>query len=70
MPRSDSLFQFIGEKSGLEREDWVLVGNPSYDEQHRTWEYLIRTVDVEGQELHLKIAAVVADKRIEIITRW
>jgi len=55
---------------GLERKDWVLIGDPSYDEQHRTWEYLIRTVDVEGRELHLKIAAVTADRRIEIITRW
>jgi hypothetical protein len=55
---------------GLERKDWVLEGHPNYDAEHRKWEYLIRTVDTEGQELHLKIAATPADKRIEIITRW
>jgi hypothetical protein len=55
---------------GLEREDWVLEEPPDYDEEHQGWEYLIRTVDIEGDELHLKIAAHPHDKRIEIVTRW
>jgi hypothetical protein len=55
---------------GLERKDWVLAGPPNYDAEHESWEYLIRTVDVEGDELHIKLAAYPADKRIEIITRW
>jgi len=55
---------------GLERKDWVLEKRPNYDEEHRKWEYLIKTVDIEGQDLHIKICATPADKRIEIITRW
>jgi hypothetical protein len=55
---------------GLERRDWTLEGQPNYDEGHEAWEYLIRTVDVEGTELHIKIAATPSNKRIEIITRW
>ena len=55
---------------GLERKDWVLAKPPNYDEEHGSWEYLIKTVDVEGQELHIKLAAYPGDKRIEIITRW
>ena len=55
---------------GLERKDWILAQPSNYDDEHRNWEYLIRTVDVEGDELHIKIAAFPAEKRIEIITRW
>ena len=55
---------------GLERTDWTLAKTPDYDEEHRNWEYLIRTVDIEGEELHVKIAAFPDDKRIEVITRW
>ncbi len=55
---------------GLEREDWTLVKAPNYDDEHRSWEYLIKTVDIERDELHIKIAAFPAQKRIEIITRW
>ena len=55
---------------GLERRDWTLARPPNYDDEHRNWEYLIRTVDVEGDELHIKIAAFPSEKRIEIITRW
>jgi hypothetical protein len=55
---------------GLEREDWTLAKPPNYDERHRSWEYLIRTVDIEEDELHVKLAAYPAEKRIEIITRW
>ena len=55
---------------GLEREDWALVGSPNYDHQHRNYEYLIQTVDVEGDELHIKLAALPDEKRFEVITRW
>lgn len=55
---------------GLERKDWVLAKPPDYDAEHENCEYLIKTVDVEGNELHIKLAAYPADKRIEIITRW
>ena len=55
---------------GLEHRAWSFAKTPNYDAEHRNWEYLIRTVDIEGEELHLKIAAFPAEKRIEIITRW
>ncbi len=55
---------------GLDRKDWILARPPNYDDKHQTWEYLIRTVDIEGRELHIKIAVIPTHKRIEIITRW
>ena len=55
---------------GLERKDWILEREPNYDEEHRGWEYLIKTVDIDGDELHIKLCAHPADKRIDIITRW
>ncbi len=55
---------------GLERKDWTIAKPPNYDAEHRSWEYLIKTVDIEGNELHLKIAANPAEKRFEVITRW
>src|SRR5208282_4908290 len=41
---------------GLEREDWKLCKEPDYDEEFENWEYLIQTWDIEGEEIHLKIA--------------
>lgn len=55
---------------GLERPNWILEKPPDYDEKHRSWEYLIKTVDIEGDELHIKIAAYPAEKRFEVISRW
>jgi hypothetical protein len=55
---------------GLEREDWTLAKTPNYDTSHQSWEYLIKTVDIEGDELNLKIAAFPNEKRFEVITRW
>jgi hypothetical protein len=54
---------------GLDREDWKLEAK-DYDEEHKSWEYLIRTHDVDGDELHIKIAALPSEKRIWVITRW
>jgi len=55
---------------GLEREDWTLAKSPDYDDEHRSWEYLISTVDIEGDKLSIKIAAYPTEKRFEVITRW
>ena len=55
---------------GLERQDWTLKKQPDYDEKHRSWEYLISTVDIDDKELTVKVAAFPDDKRFEIITRW
>jgi hypothetical protein len=55
---------------GLERGDWTIEKPPNYDQGHHSWEYLIRTVDIEGDELHLKVAAYPADNRIAVITKY
>jgi hypothetical protein len=55
---------------GLERRDWKLAEAPDYDEEFESWEYLVQTVDIEGDELHLKIAAYPDERRIAIISRW
>jgi hypothetical protein len=55
---------------GLEREDWILANSPNYDDAHRSWEYLIKTVDIEGDELSIKIAAYPSENRFEVISRW
>lgn len=55
---------------GLESKDWTLVRTPDFDEKHGTWEYLVKTKNLEGDELHIKIAAFPAENRVEVITRW
>ena len=55
---------------GLAQKDWKLIRQPNYDEEHRCWEYLIQTKDIEGDELEVKVAALPDYKRIIIITRW
>ena len=53
---------------GLERDGWSLARTPDWDAKHRNWEYLIRTQDVEGDELHIKIAFF--EGGLQVITRW
>jgi hypothetical protein len=55
---------------GLDREDWYQCRQPDFDEEHNNWEYLIHTVDIEGDELHLKIAVDEKNKRFEVISKW
>jgi hypothetical protein len=55
---------------GLERKDWTLAESPNLDEEHHNYEYLIRTADIEGDELHIKVAAFPSLARFEVITRW
>jgi len=55
---------------GLERDDWILCEEPNYDEKFENWEYLIRTFDIEGVELHLKIAVDLRYQRFEVISKW
>lgn len=55
---------------GLERDAWVFAEPPNFDERHKSWEYLISTTDIEGDQLTIKIAAFPDDKRFEVITRW
>jgi hypothetical protein len=55
---------------GLERKDWVLCEDPDYDGEFKSWEYLIQTWDIEGEELHLKIAVNAEFHRFEVITKW
>ena len=55
---------------GIERSDWTLVGNPEWWEQNQTFKYRICTVDIDGDELTVILAAYPNEKRIEIITAW
>jgi len=55
---------------GLERDDWKFAKPPDYDAKYGCWEYLIRTVDIGGDELHVKIAVHAQVGRFEVITRW
>ena len=55
---------------GLERSDWTLAAPPDYDSEHKNWEYKIRTVDIEGVELVLKIAPTLADGTVKVITKF
>lgn len=55
---------------GLDREDWVLRKEPDYDMKHQSWEYEIRTVDIDGVELGLKITLDLETKRFEVISKW
>ena len=55
---------------GLERPDWTIVGFPDYDKNHHNWEYLIKTCDLEGDELQLKIVPNVADGTVKIVTKF
>lgn len=55
---------------GLEFSDWVFAAPPNYDEKHKNWEYLIKTQDLEGEELQLKVAAKIDDKTLIIISKF
>ncbi len=55
---------------GLERSDWTLEENPEWNDGNRTHRYKVCTVDIEGNELTLIVAAYPEEKRIEIITAW
>ena len=55
---------------GLERSDWCLAAPPNFDTDHKNWEYEIKTVDLEGVELHLKIASGPVDGTVIVITKF
>jgi hypothetical protein len=55
---------------GLDWPDWFLCKEPDFDEEHGSWEYLIQTVDIEGEVLHLKITVDEKNKRFEVISKW
>jgi hypothetical protein len=55
---------------GLEQPHWTFVKAPDYDCDHGTWEYLIKTTDIEGNDLEIKLAAYPEYKKVRIITRW
>lgn len=55
---------------GLDQDDWYQCRNADFDKEHKTWEYLIRTVDIEGDVLHLKITVDEKSKRFEVISKW
>jgi hypothetical protein len=55
---------------GLDRDDWSFEKPPVWNAEKGQWKYLIKTVDIEGEELHVLIATIPQYKRFEVITRW
>ena len=55
---------------GLERSGWTLAAPPDYDAEHKNWEYKIKTVDIEGDELCLKIAPNPSDGTVIVVTKF
>lgn len=55
--------------AGLKSPDWVLE-KTEYDSRHKNWKYLIKTADIEGDELHILISADPKRAIIKVITRW
>ena len=49
---------------------WKLAAKPDWDESHRNWEYKLTGIDLEGDELVLKIAVNEELKRITVITKF
>lgn len=55
---------------GLESSGWTLATAPDFDAQHKNWEYLIRTTDVDGDELHLKIVPNTLGGTVKVLTKY
>jgi hypothetical protein len=57
-------------RHGLEQEGWELEGEPEFDPKYGNFKYVIRTVDVEGDELHLVVAPDTKKGTLKIITKY
>ena len=55
---------------GLERNDWTLTDHPEWDKTYRCISIKSPTVDIEGAELTVVVAASPEEKRIVIKTAW
>lgn len=55
---------------GLERDDWQLAGDPTFDTKRNRWRYQISTRDVEGEPLKLIVSPRTELCRIDIISKW
>lgn len=55
---------------GLERKDWYVEGDPKPAKQKGLFKYVIRTVDVEGDELHLVVLHYTETGTLKIITKY
>jgi hypothetical protein len=49
---------------------WTLAAKPDWDEAHKNWEYQLAGLDLEGDELRLKIAVNEEMQRVTIITKY
>lgn len=49
---------------------WTLAAAPDWDIEHKNWEYKLSGLDLEGDELVLKIAVNEEMQRILIITKY
>lgn len=52
------------------RAEWTFAAPPEFSEEFREWKYAIKTVDVEGDELHVVIAVSLANQRFTVVSKW
>jgi hypothetical protein len=50
--------------------EWALAAEPDWDQAHKNWEYKLAGIDMEGDELVLKITVNEEMQRITIITKY
>lgn len=55
---------------GLERSDWCVEGDPEPAEEKGRFKYIIRTVDIEGDELHIVVLPNTDTGTLKIITKY
>jgi hypothetical protein len=53
---------------GLERKDWIIIGEPEV--ATNGFKYLIRTADVDDEVLHLLILPNLENATLKIITKY
>ena len=54
---------------GLNAE-WAVAAEPEFSETFHEWKYIIRIVDIEGDELHIVIAVSLASQRLTVVSKW
>jgi hypothetical protein len=55
---------------GLKQPNWILARAPDWDNDHNNWEYLVKTVNIEGDALEVKLAALPEFNKIVVVSRW
>ncbi len=57
-------------RHALSSKDWTLERQPAWSEEHKNFVYVVRSADVEGEELHLVVTPNVDTGTLKIITKY